>query len=461
VNAVLVVMVMLESLHQGQLPPPQAPTEVQQPAPLPALPPLPPPEAQELVPASQQLVAQPPALMPAYPDPRGDTPIITNNQGVRPTAKPPAFKLVEMPVGASSSSGTVVQSPTPTPTPSPPVAAEPVPTGSSTTPCLVLQRLAPGAAKAGQPFSYELIVRNVGSMPAAAARLEEVLPRGSRYAGGQPLAVYQGERLVWDLQPIAPGAERRVRVDVEPAQGGAWKSEATLTVAVSQSQEILVSAAPPPMLTVSAPAGVTVGYPVNFAIRVTNSGTAPLANVVLGVRLSPGLQHLQGDAIEGPLGELGPGKSRDVLLETVTTEAGRLTLDATVLSNGKALAAVQRVVTATEAPALMLKLASALSATNEQEFKLDVINRSASELRDIAVTEILPEGLDFVAADAGSYDPATRTLRWSVGTLASAQIRQVTFRAALRSPDPQLHRFSARAGQGTEAVLHTIVRGAK
>jgi uncharacterized repeat protein (TIGR01451 family) len=436
------------------LPPPQGPSEVQQPASLPALPPLPPPEAQELVPVSQQLVAQPPALMPVYPDPRGDTPIITNNQGVQPTAKPPAFKLVEMP---ASSSGTVIQSPSP----SPPVAAEPVPPGSSTTPCLVLQRLAPGAAKAGQPFTYELIVRNVGSMPAAAARLEEVLPRGSRYAGGQPLAVYQGERLVWDLQPIAPGAERRVRVDVEPAQGGAWKSEATLTVAVSQSQEILVSAAPPPMLTVSAPAGVTVGYPVNFAIHVTNSGTAPLANVVLGVRMSPGLQHLQGDAIEGPLGEVGPGKSRDVLLETVTTEAGRLTLDATVLSNGKALAAVQRVVTATEAPALMLKLTSALSATNEQEFKLDVINRSASELRDIAVTEILPEGLDFVAADAGSYDLATRTLRWSVGTLASAQIRQVTFRAALRSPEPQLHRLSARAGQGTEAVLHTIVRGAK
>jgi hypothetical protein len=96
------------------------------------------------------------------------------------------------------------------------------------------------------------------------------------------------------------------------------------------------------------------------------------------------------------------------------------------------------------------------SAAKEQDFQLDIINRGTSDLGDIEVTETLPDGLDFVTAGAGVYDHAT--IRWNIGTLAAGQIRQVTFRTAIRSSEPQRHRITARAANGTDAVLHSILR---
>jgi uncharacterized repeat protein (TIGR01451 family) len=436
VNAVLVAIVMVFSPWQGQVPPLQASPAVQEPARLPALP------------ASQPPTTKPPALVPVHPDQNYSTPPTAKSCGAQLNqegTKPAPFKLVETPRTVSGVP------------PDKTTLVDPLPPGVVATPCLVLQRTAPAQAQAGQSFSYEIIVRNAGSAAAAQARLEEVLPHGTRYTGGQPLAHYQGNRLTWDLQNIAAGEERRVRVDVESTHGGVWKAEATLTVSVHQSLQTNVSAAAPQLLTVTGPAVVTVGYPVRFAIRVTNTTPAPLTDVVVGVRMSPGLEHLQGEAIEGSLGELAPGKTRELTLEAVTTQQGRLTLDATVLSCNKAVATGQAAVTATEAPALALKLtALPPSAAKEQDFQLDIINRGTSDLGDIEVTETLPDGLDFVTAGAGVYDHAT--IRWNIGTLAAGQIRQVTFRTAIRSSEPQRHRITARAANGTDAVLHSILR---
>jgi uncharacterized repeat protein (TIGR01451 family) len=462
VNAVLVAILMVGSLLKGQLPPlpplASAPV-VQEPGGLPALPALPALESQGLMPVSGQQSAKPPALVPVNPEPHDTVGPVTNKRSdplvpnLPSETKPPPFKLIEIP--GPRDTGTPVKPTLPL------AAAELLPPGSVALPCLVLGRTPPPAGvKAGQAFSYAITVRNAGTVPAVQARLEEVLPQGARYVGGQPAALNQGDRLVWDLQNIAPGAEQRIVVEVESAQAGAWKSQAGLTVTVSSGLETQINAAPLQMLTVSGPASVPVGHPVTFVIRLTNTTAAPMADVVLGIRMSSGLQHLQGDAIEGSLGDLAPGKTRELTLDAVTSQTGRLTVDATLLTSNKAVVSAQAAVTATEQPVLSLKLNGppAPSSGTQQDFKLEVANRSTTEVRDVVVTEMLPEGFEFVTAEGGSYDRQTRTIRWAVGTLAPGQGQPLGFRAAIRGETAQLNRASARAAGGIEAILHTILR---
>jgi uncharacterized repeat protein (TIGR01451 family) len=120
-------------------------------------------------------------------------------------------------------------------------------------------------------------------------------------------------------------------------------------------------------------------------------------------------------------------------------------------------------VTATEQPVLSLKLNGppAPSSGTQQDFKLEVANRSTTEVRDVVVTEMLPEGFEFVTAEGGSYDRQTRTIRWAVGTLTPGQGQPLSFRAAIRGETAQLNRASARAAGGIEAILHTILRGGR
>jgi uncharacterized repeat protein (TIGR01451 family) len=325
VNAVVVAMVMIVSVGLGQVPPP--------PGPMAELPGSPAAPYQDLKPATQQPLVKPPALVPVNPDLRVDIPPMTGDASAQQGAKPPALKMVDVPPPVDK--GPIVQAP---------VEAV-LPPGSVTTPCLALQRVGPSRAKAGLPFTYEIVVHNPGSAAVALARLEELLPAGSRYVGGQPAAVVQGNRLVWDLQNVAARSQRRIVVEVETPEGGPWRSEANLTVSAQCSLHTEVAAAPVQMLTVTGPSKVPVGHPVTFVIRLTNSTPAPLTNVVVALRMSAGLQHLQGDAIEGSLGDLAPGKTREVTLDTVATQTGEATLDATVISDHRAVTSARTAVT--------------------------------------------------------------------------------------------------------------------
>jgi len=305
------------------------------------------------------------------------------------------------------------------------------------------------------------------------------LPPGTRFLGAQPMPVPQGDRLVWNLENLPAGGERRIKIDVEASRDGDWRTQASLTVTIASSLVARVTGAPPqppliqpppiqpapvqpgPMVLITAPAPVPVGHPVTFPIRLSNTSGAQLTDAVLRVLLPPGLQHLQGDAIEGSLGDLAPGQSKELTLEAICLQTGKLPIDVTLLSRDKGVFNTQSAVSVTEQPTLALRQTGPIATPlgTEHEFKLEIVNRSSSEVRDVTVTDVLPEGLQYLSGDAGAlYDPAARTVRWSVPGLAPGQARQVTFRAAVRGAGPQLNRVSARWSGGQEALLYTIIR---
>ena len=213
----------------------------------------------------------------------------------------------------------------------------------------------------------------------------------------------------------------------------------------------------------TGPGTLPVGHPVAFRMNVSNTTGGPLTDANLRVRMAPGLQHLHGDAIEASLGDLAPGQSKELTLEAITVQTGWLTADATLLSGKKTVATAQATVVAVDQPTLGLRQTGPMAPPvgGEHEFKLEVMNRSATEVRDVELIDVLPEGLHFTAGDSKvHFDAATRTLRWSIGSLAPGQARQFVFRAEVRGTGAQINRISAlRDGNSRGATAHGITFG--
>jgi hypothetical protein len=199
--------------------------------------------------------------------------------------------------------------------------------------CLVVERAAPAQVVAGKPLAYEIIVRNVGAAEARWVRVEELLPAGAVVTATEPRAEAHGTALAWEVGALAPGAEARLRVTMQPPPEGDVSATATVTCAVTSTLHARVVRSGLSM-TVADPPPAQVGQKVTFQIRLANNTPAPLERLTLRARLSEGLQHPQGGLIEAVIPALAAGEIKTIPLELTAAKPGRATLTAKLSAAG-------------------------------------------------------------------------------------------------------------------------------
>jgi uncharacterized repeat protein (TIGR01451 family) len=338
----------------------------------------------------------------------------------------------------------------------------PRPLAGVQTPPLTLEKHGPAAVRAGEPFAYEIVVRNAGTVPAQQVHLEDELPPGTRFVGAQPPATPQGDRLVWHADVLPAGTEQRFRIEVIPATGGPWVGKATLSVSVAQSLRAEVSGAPAAPLTLSlaGPGATLLGHQTAFEIRLSNTAGVPTAPLVLRAPLPPGLEHVMGKVIEAPLDPLAPGETRTLKLEVVADQTGRLPVEVLLLAGEQVVTTARAEVVVNEEPVLAVRLLRPPEswADRENEYRLAVTNRSAFVARNVTVTDVLPEGVAYVGSGEAFHDAATRTVRWSLGDLEPGQTKTVALKVVGRAGGRVLNQAAARNDQGSEARLHSFLQ---
>jgi uncharacterized repeat protein (TIGR01451 family) len=219
------------------------------------------------------------------------------------------------------------------------------------TPVLTLDKRGPATIRLGQQLAYEIVVRNGGAIVAQRVRIEDELPPGTRMLRTDPPAAMQADRLIWILDNLPSGAEKHLRVEVQPAAGGDWSSTATASIILSTSSSLRTRVVAASLsLTMSGPETVGVGQTAAFQIRVTNNGTQPLTGLVLRDRVPRGLQHSAGGELEADLGTLEPGKTRNINLTTKAIEPGRQINEALVTAADGQQAEAQAAVNVLSAP---------------------------------------------------------------------------------------------------------------
>jgi uncharacterized repeat protein (TIGR01451 family) len=199
--------------------------------------------------------------------------------------------------------------------------------------CLIVERAAPAQVAAGKPLAYEIIVRNVGAAEAQRVRVEEQLPAGAVVIAAEPHAEAHGLVLAWDVGALAPGAESRLRVTIQPAGEGDVSATATVTSAVSSTLHARVVGSGLSLKVTDSPP-VKAGQKVIFQIQIANNTSAPLSRLLLRAKLSAELKHPQGQMIEAVIPALSPGEVKSVPLEVTAVKAGRATLTASLMVAG-------------------------------------------------------------------------------------------------------------------------------
>jgi uncharacterized repeat protein (TIGR01451 family) len=170
----------------------------------------------------------------------------------------------------------------------------------------------------GLPAEWEIRVSNPGQVPVTGVRLRNVLPPEVNFQssteGGQPGA---GE-VSWDLGTLGPGQQKSVRVTGTCARvAAAAVNRATATAegglsAGDQAAVEIVGVAGLSLRRIDKGDPVAVGQRVTYRVEVSNTGSAPAADVEVRVTLPPELQ---------PVAEGSGGPSAPIIAGQVVTFA--------------------------------------------------------------------------------------------------------------------------------------------
>ena len=317
-------------------------------------------------------------------------------------------------------------------------------------PQLRIEKKAQAEAEVGEKFVYEIIVQNVGSVPAQYVVVEERIPKGTRMEMSQPQAHIGRDRILrWELQTMQPNTQKIIKVQVTPLEAGPIGSVATVRFAAQVATKTMVTA-PTLSLSIKHPPEVAVGELVPVKFVITNSGTGTARKASLRAVLQEGLHHPAGLDLDQDLGTLAPGQSKEIDLTVTASEQGRYTPHVIITANGIEQENRTLDLSVIESRLTLSREGHVRRFVNRPaEFVTRVTNHSVETMKDVIITEQLPEGVTPVG-EMGKFHwtPKDRTVTWKVSELGPGQ-----------HSDLKLSVVSARAGSLTGKVQAVTASG--
>lgn len=332
-------------------------------------------------------------------------------------------------------------------------------------PTLSIDKVAPQAAVLGQPMVYTIRVRNVGTIPAHQVVVEDRVPRGVELDGTNPRAEMseKTKTLIWKLGTLESGQERTISVRVVPTNEGPIGSVATVNFSTEVSSHTVVSAATLRFELLAAERA-TLGQPVAFTFRVTNTGRSDATGVVIRNVLPAALRHSDGDDLEYAVGTLPAGKTKEVTLSVTAAQAGKIVNQAVVTADGGiSVQAEASVLVQGVSIDVVRNGPKRLFPKKNGRFTNIITNPTAQPMLNVSVVETIPPGVEYVASSPeGEHNPARRSVTWNLSRLDARQSRQFEITLASNEVGSKVSVVRAydSTGASGEKVTTTTVTGA-
>ncbi len=325
-------------------------------------------------------------------------------------------------------------------------------------PRLTLEKIAPQEAVLGAELVYQVIVKNVGSSDANQVVLEDRIPKGTELTGTSPRAEMVDKKLIWRIGTLKPNEVRKISIKLIPRQEGPIGSVARVNFATEVAAEIMV-AAPQLSIKVNAPREVHVGEVIDLTFLLKNSGGAAANNVSVRDLIPDGLQHEASSDIECPIGKLGPNESREIVLQVTAVKPGRVKNRAILSADGGITQELESTINIIGEHLVLTRTGqNRIYAERPAVFTNSVKNDGNAAVKHVKVSEIVPVGFEFVeASDGGQFNPATRSINWTVGPLAAGDELNVTAKLMAKTPGMQLGKISATGSAGSAATVQSEV----
>jgi uncharacterized repeat protein (TIGR01451 family) len=294
----------------------------------------------------------------------------------------------------------------------------------------------PARISLGESLAHEIVVRNTGLRAAAEVHVEEPLPAGIAILHTNPPALTQDNRLIWNLGTLDAGAERRLRVELQPGDAKELNLRPRVSFLTSTGLRTRIIRPQFALEMTANPSSTTCGGTITFKIRLSNQGQTLIRNIKLYDTLPAGLCHPPSKVPAGGVvgitrfGDLQPGESRQLTLETTAVAAGRFANDLQSLADSGVEARARVDVVVTE-PTLALHFEGPKQSLTQRDldFFLEVANPGPTTAAKIQLVQALPPSFEFIAASTGGvFDATQHTLTWNLGDLAANQRQRVTFK---------------------------------
>jgi len=315
------------------------------------------------------------------------------------------------------------------PLPTPPAPSQPS-LLTLQTPSLTVEK------RAGVGQTYHIVVRNTGTTPGQNVRVEDDLPAGAKVIAAEPMPTMQGDKAVWVIPEIA--AQREIMLQITVQSPGNVPLRHQTSVHVSAGSQTHTAAIPVRhevnALTIQfvGPFKAAVGKPVAMQIRVCNQSTRPISGIKLYGVLPEGLDTPEGRTIEGPEDGMvfQAGEIKTLKMPANAVKPGRSVVRVKVATNTGIEAEDSATIDIT-ADTLVIQQAPQvkLLPNRDGDLRIDVMNHTGRTLRNVAVVNRLPDGLEFVAAnDAGLYQANSRTVYWTIKELPDGKTQTLYVR---------------------------------
>ena len=341
--------------------------------------------------------------------------------------------------------------------------SKPIEPRSVPLPQLVIEKLAPDKAVLQQPFVYHIVVKNMGNTPVSQVTVQDQVPRGTKLTGTIPQAELTGQRLLWKLDRMLPGEEKKISVRVIPEQAGPIGSVATVNFVAEVGAETLIEL-PKIDFRMILPPDARVGEVVSCRFDIENKGDQTITGLVLREILPEGFYHPSGRDLENPLGDLKPGdriieqlqlkvmKAGEIVNTAYLGAEGGLRLEATARLNAKP----SRLTITRRGPKQRLVGRMAI-------YHNLIKNVSGKPVSGAMVVEQLPQGMEFVSAnEEGEFHEQGRTIFWKLPTMQPNQTIVLQSKVIPHEQGTQesLVRVieSSASKNEIQAISHTVVQ---
>jgi uncharacterized repeat protein (TIGR01451 family) len=326
-------------------------------------------------------------------------------------------------------------------------------------PALSIESIGPLTCTIRSPLTYQLVLRNVGSVTAQDVVVRASVSANAEYISSTPAGQPAESEVRWLVGKIEPKEERRLMLRLRPIQAGAIDCRAMVNFSASTVTRVDVTE---PMLKIAcdAPSAVTVGETVHYAITVRNTGNGIAEHVVLRPRLPEGLRLKPGSAAEVTLGRLLPGQTQTHEIAAVVTQRGEWSAEIAAITAAEMSTSVTHTLTARQ-PELQVEIEGPplRFVARPARYRLLLRNAGDGVARGVAVRALVPPGLEFMQATAGgTYDPTSRSVLWMLGEAAPAAERDLEVTLNGVEPGQWVLDVSARADQCVPGTARKAVQ---
>ena len=293
------------------------------------------------------------------------------------------------------------------------------------------------SAPVGGEIRYQIKVqalKNVGPV-----RVTDTIPDGIEFVSAKPSAKRFGKDITWIFPSINRDQTLLIEVSVKPVAEGDHQISSTVSVENRISLN-LFSGQPELTITKQGPESVELGKIATWYVTVANAGSADARNIIITDKLPNAFEPIS--SLRHTINILAAGETRTVEYSAKAVTQGNFENHAIASYEGGTVDSVE-----SQLPVKVVQSGIRVRKTGPEEayvfkpeiFKITIENTGDTDLKNIRITDVLPEGSS--VADNGLGRVSGNAIGWMIPLLPVGSSQLITTEIA-----------ATRKGESTNTV---------